>query len=565
MPKDTAVKDKQSKNILNNKGRLAAFILIGVVLIGAVVFYFTVFKGGPSSSLWIEAEMGNLDYSTDVVRSAVGDDFLAFGDTLASKPWSLRAGLGGSLKQGDLGLPARHLQMVNQVLDRGVFNVSAGYDPGRRLLYGDGSLSVHGISLLGGRFFYSDGLAGVRAPQIFDYYLTVDGDGPGRALRLFEPGYRGPDGFSFPAGVRRGLDSFWELIGDNVADDSVVIEGSDTGPGSVVTVSMSEDELAGIWDGLGDSGGVAELAGGLSSVLRLMALVPDISEWFGVAVTGVADILDGEQEPVFPEGLEMVLSLDGDGNIVERSLSFGLADSGSGPPFSLLFDYNSRLFGSVGGNGNSPHEGGFVSGEGALQISSGSEAVVVSYLFEVDEGSGADASSRLNVTAEAGGDGAEAGEGFGIGGMQFFVLDLERSYGEAEDGAGVLGFDEAGGDFDFVRCDSSIMLDFPVYGDAGIDILLSQVFVMDRHERFYVDLTELDFKVNDPVFGFGDVHFVGEIDWEIIFKDELAVQEPDLDGSVNLSEVEAGEWEVVLAELRESFAAYVDRFRFLLR
>ncbi len=93
---------------------------------------------------------------------------------------------------------------------------------------------------------------------------------------------------------------------------------------------------------------------------------------------------------------------------------------------------------------------------------------------------------------------------------------------------------------------------------------------MDELKRFYVDKTELELKINDPVYGFGDIHFSGRIDWEVVFQDDITVNAPDIDGAglddaVNLAEVDAGEWAIIMTEIKKGVAGYIDRFRFLLR
>ncbi len=331
----SALKDKRYKFLDIIKNRYAIFVLVAALLVGCGLAYYAVVKDGSAVSVWLDAEKESLVFTSHQLNIALGEDFSVLGDTLGSTPWSLSAKLSGSLKEGDLGLSARHLKMVEQVLGRGVLNIEAKAEPENELLYGDASLSVYGISLLGGRFFRQNELIGFRAPRIFDNYLTFQGDGLGNALRLFEPEYRGPERLQVPSGLYTGLDILLNHLENLVQDDFVRAEKCEAEEVTIITLSLSEDELATLWLGLKkeveNDVVLRDLADGFSATLRLLALVPDIKDWFRSFLNGVAEILEGGREASFPSGLEMVLRLDKEKRIVERSLVMGLAAISPGP------------------------------------------------------------------------------------------------------------------------------------------------------------------------------------------------------------------------------------------
>ncbi len=550
-------------NKINSRRGKITIGLIAVVIIVVAFTAYTFFIDKTPKEKLIHAESENMAAIAERWENT-WKEWNNLSNLIEATPYEIDSTVSGSIEDFDPARFQRELQMVHEVLEQGTLNINTAGDPQQGIINNSASLTVHGLKLLGFELNFTEKLIAFNCADFYDESLLIETAKLGETLQQTTPRLALPENIGIP--ILPSTENFVEIIEEQIKDDYVEYTPAakhDSPMGEIkvdqLNFSMSPEESENFFRGLQksfkDKEETQNLIELLSGMLKVFVMnYTDNENFHSIISSKEYDYLEGQDQLYFPHGIEMDIFVNEKGEIVDRELSFSLAADPAAENKGLTINYSSSNWEPA------PHERNT---QGKLEIKGGenNSALVFDYNWISASGEEGD-KTNLYLKARRSQKSNEDNNP-----TELFSMEIERI--QRTDPETDIDHYETDFDISFSADRGTETAPRVTQNtdklETGMKGSMVQEINRNMPDTDYAMDNELDLKIYDKYFGWGEIHLLLNVNIKAQRVEETTVVKPDEDKAVNLSTIEKDEWKELTSNIKNNLRDYIDQFRFILQ
>ncbi|MDZ5471936.1 DUF6583 family protein [Bacillus sp. 31A1R] len=177
------------KSLFSKKWVLITSILAIFIISGSVVFGFFIQKN--PKELYMLAELKSLKQTADDLNEKYGED-IEFQEKLLENPSSSEIKLSGNLEIDSQNIGSE-VEIMQELLSKSALIIKSNQDPTKKASHTTLEVEMDGATAADLEVYQSDSQVGLKIPMLYDQFFYLNFDQYGQFMRMIDPYYEGPE------------------------------------------------------------------------------------------------------------------------------------------------------------------------------------------------------------------------------------------------------------------------------------------------------------------------------------------------------------------------------------